>query len=60
MRLTEGLAIWDMYADTRTNLHGINTYNTASPLISLDFGSYVPPAGSYVDVMMEFLTLIGN
>jgi hypothetical protein len=60
MRLTEGLAIWDMYADTRTNLHGINTYNTASPLISLDFGSYTPPAGSYVDVCMEFLTLIGN
>ena len=60
MRLTEGLAIWDMYADSRTNLHGINTYNTASPLISLDFGSYTPPAGSYVDVMMEFLTLIGN
>lgn len=60
MRLTEGLAIWDMYVDTRSNLHGINTYNTASPLISLDFGSYVPPAGSYVDVMMEFLTLIGN
>lgn len=60
LRLTEGLAIWDMYADTKTNLHGINTYNTASPLISLDFGSYVPPAGSYVDVAMEFLTLIGN
>lgn len=60
MRLTEGLAVWDMYADTKTNLHGINTYNTASPLISLDFGSYTPPAGSYVDVMMEFLTLIGN
>lgn len=60
LRLTEGLAIWDMYADTRTNLHGINTYNTASPLISLDFGSYTPPAGSYVDVAMEFLTLIGN
>lgn len=60
MRLTEGLAIWDMYADTRTNLHGINTYNTASPLISLDFGSFTPPAGSYVDVAMEFLTLIGN
>lgn len=60
MRLTQGLAVWDMYCDTRTNLHGINTYNTASPLISLDFGSYMPPAGSYVDVMIEFLTLIGN
>jgi hypothetical protein len=60
MRLTEGLAIWDMYADTKTNLHGINTYNTASPLITLDFGSFTPPAGSYVDVGLEFLTLIGN
>lgn len=60
MRLTEGLAIWDMYADTMTNLHGINTYNTASPLITLDFGSFTPPAGSYVDVALEFLTLIGN
>lgn len=60
MRLTEGLAIWDMYADTKTNLHGINTYNTASPLITLDFGSFTPPAGSYVDVALEFLTLIGN
>ena len=60
MRLTEGTVCWDMYYDTKTNLNGINTYNTASPLISLDFGSYTPPAGSYVDVMMEFLTLIGN
>jgi hypothetical protein len=60
MRLTEGLAVWDMYADTKTNLHGINTYNTASPLITLDFGSFTPPAGSYVDVALEFLTLIGN
>lgn len=60
MRLTEGIACWDMYVDTKTNLHGINTYNTASPLITLDFGSFTPPAGSYVDVMMEFLTLIGN
>jgi hypothetical protein len=60
LRLTSGLAIWDMYCDSKTNLHGINTYNTASPLISLDFGSYTPPAGSYVDVCMEFLTLIGN
>jgi hypothetical protein len=60
MRLTEGLAIWDMYADTKTNLHGINTYNTASPLITLDFGGFTPPAGSYVDVALEFLTLIGN
>lgn len=60
LRLTEGLLIWDMYADTKTNLHGINTYNTASPLITLDFGSFTPPAGSYVDVAMEFLTLIGN
>jgi len=60
LRLTDGLAIWDMYVDTMSNLHGINTYNTASPLISLDFGAYVPPAGSYVDVCMEFLTLIGN
>lgn len=60
MRLTEGLAIWDMYVDSKSNLDGINTYNTASPLITLDFGSFTPPAGSYVDVMLEFLTLIGN
>lgn len=60
MRLTSGFACWDMYCDTRTNLHGINTYNTASPVITLDFGSFMPPAGSYVDVMIEFLTLIGN
>jgi hypothetical protein len=59
-RLTEGLAIWDMYADTMSNIHGINTYNTASPLITLDFGSSPIGAGSYVDVAMEFLTLVGN
>lgn len=59
LRLTSGVAIWDMYVDTKTNLHGINTYNTASPLISLDF-AVTPGAGSYVDVAMEFLTLIGN
>ena len=57
---TEGVAIWDMYADTMSNLDAINTYNTASPLIQLDFTGATPGTGSYVDVAMEFLTLIGN
>lgn len=59
-RATEGVAIWDMYADTMSNLEGVNTYTTASPIIHLDFGTFTPPAGSYVDVALEFLTLIGN
>lgn len=57
---TEGVGIWDLYIDTKSNIDAINTYNTAAPQILLDFTGAVPGAGSYVDVCMEFLTLIGN
>jgi hypothetical protein len=58
---TEGVLIWDSYKDSgRTNRDVINTYNTASPLIRLDFGAYTPGPGSYADVGLEYLTLVSN
>lgn len=58
---TEGVLIWDTYQDSgRTNRDVINTYNTASPLIRLDFGSNTPGPGSYADVGLEYLTLVSN
>lgn len=55
---TEGIFVWDMFADTRSNLDVINTYNTAGVTINLDFGTNTPGAGSYVDIMFEYLTLV--
>jgi hypothetical protein len=58
---TEGVLIWDTWKDSgRTNRDVINTYNTASPLIRLDFGAYTPGPGSYADVGLEYLTLVSN
>lgn len=58
--LTKGVFAWDMYTDTRSNLDAINTYTTASPLVSLDFTGNTPGASSYVDIVIEYLTLVGN
>lgn len=57
---TEGVFIWDLYQDTRSNLDAINTLTTAAPTVSLDFTGNTPGAGSYVDVLVEYLTLIGS
>lgn len=58
---TEGVLVWDFWKDSgRTNRDVINTYNTASPLIRLDFGSYTPGPGSYADVGLEYFTLVSN
>lgn len=57
---TEGVIIWDLVADSSSNLDAINTYNTAAPVITLDFTGSTPGAGSYVDTAMEFLTLVGS
>jgi hypothetical protein len=56
-----GVLIWDWYSEAgKSNRDAINTYNTASPLINLDFGSFTPGAGSYADVGLEYLTLVSN
>lgn len=55
---TKGVLVWDMYADTRSNIDAINTYNTAAPQVILNFGSNTPGAGSYVDLSLEYLTLV--
>lgn len=57
---TEGVIIWDLMTDSMSNLDAINTYNTAAPVIYLDFTGNTPGAGSYVDTAMEFLTLVGS
>lgn len=57
---TEGVFIWDMYADTRSNLDALNTYDTAGITIKLDFGTNTPGASSYIDVAYEFLTTVGG
>jgi len=57
--LTEGVFLWDMYDDTRSNLDAINTYTTASVKLSLDFGGNTPGAGSYLLVASEWLTQVG-
>jgi hypothetical protein len=56
-----GVIIWDWFTDGgKSNRDAINTYNTASPQIRLDFGNFVPGAGSYIDVALDYLTLVSN
>jgi hypothetical protein len=56
-----GMLCWDWYTESgRTNRDAINTYNTASPQIRLDFGNFTPGAGSYADLALEYLTLVSN
>lgn len=56
-----GMLCWDWYTESgRTNRDAINTYNTASPTIRLDFGNFIPGAGSYADIALEYLTLVSN
>lgn len=58
---TEGVYVADFYKSSgRTNRDVINTYNTASPVVRLDFGAYTPGPLSYADVGLEYLTLVSN
>lgn len=55
---TEGVWIWDLYADTRSNCDALNTYNTSGVQVAFDFGANTPGAGSYMDLQVEWLTAV--
>lgn len=58
VNFTDGVIVFDAYADERSNKDALNTYNTAGVTLNLDFGGNTPGAGSYIDLGLEFLTLV--